>query len=318
MLFTGVVNQVGSFSHKLVFFLKPVEKECRFKALQHWLHFSDPEASSILCTVTGFSTFQLIVSVFPTTLLFIILFKCSSDISVKTHQPSSKWQTKFGDRSWWRPKTEPQAEWISPWWQRRYSTWILLLHICWKTSQYDAMNLIVYKRTFILMILILFHKVFLWSSWKFHIRNPERFTTCDSTSHVVRNCPIFLRFKINFPCYSGYSAVQRLHAEVSPLFVWVYWCHPPPPPPTYTHPPSPHWDAGRLSLIPWELIRISGEERAPDRVRTNCTAALHSDAFRSVFMSVCFGCTSVDLSGWQMRDWPAQALDNHVEHRHNR
>lgn len=80
------------------------------------------------------------------------------------------------------------------------------------------------------------------------------------------------------------------------------------------HPPPslPHWDAGRQSLIPGELIRISGEERAPDRVRTNCTAELHSDAFRSVFMSVWFDCMSVHLSVWQMRDWPAQELDNYV------
>lgn len=85
----------------------------------------------------------------------------------------------------------------------------------------------------------------------------------------------------------------------------------PNPPPTPTH-----WDAGCLSLILGELIRISGELRAPDRVRTNCTAELHSDAFRSVFMSVWFGCMSVHLSGWQMRDWPAQALDNRVEHPH--
>lgn len=80
--------------------------------------------------------------------------------------------------------------------------------------------------------------------------------------------------------------------------------------------PTPHWDAGRLSLIPGELIRISREERAPDRVRTNCNAELHSDVFHSVFMSVWFGWTSVHLSGRQMRDWPAQALDNHGEHPH--
>lgn len=95
-------------------------------------------------------------------------------------------------------------------------------------------------------------------------------------------------------------------------FVWAYWCCPSARPHT-THPPLvPHWDAGRQSLIPGELIRISGEERAPDRVRTKCTAELHSDAFRSVFMSVWFGCMSVHLSVRQMRDWPAQALDNYV------
>lgn len=95
-------------------------------------------------------------------------------------------------------------------------------------------------------------------------------------------------------------------------FVWAYWCCPSARPHTTRPPLVPHWDAGRQSLIPGELIRISGEERAPDRVRTNCTAELHSDAFRSVFMSVWFGCMSVHLSGWQMRDWPAQALDNYV------
>lgn len=81
--------------------------------------------------------------------------------------------------------------------------------------------------------------------------------------------------------------------------------------------PNPSTSLGRwlpVSLNPGELIRISGEERTPDRVRTNCTAELHSDAFRSVFTSVCFGCMSVDLSGWQMRDWPAQAFDILAEH----
>lgn len=119
-----------------------------------------------------------------------------------------------------------------------------------------------------------------------------------------------------------------LTPSCSNKFVSVYWGEfsvcvcvcvgvlmPSPPIPSFSNPPL-HWDAGRLSLIPGELIRISGEERVPDRVRTNCTAELHSDAFRSVFMSVWFGCMSVDLSGWQMRDWPAQALDNHVEHPH--
>lgn len=77
-----------------------------------------------------------------------------------------------------------------------------------------------------------------------------------------------------------------------------------------------HWDAGRLSLNPGELIRIDGEERTPDRVRTRRAAELHSDAFRSLFMSVCFGCVSADLSRRQMRDWLAQALDNHVGHPH--
>lgn len=81
--------------------------------------------------------------------------------------------------------------------------------------------------------------------------------------------------------------------------------------------PNPSTSLGRwppVSLNPGELIRISGEEWTPDRVRTNCTAELHSDAFRSVFTSVCFGCMSVDLSGWQMRDWPAQAFDIRAEH----
>lgn len=43
-------------------------------------------------------------------------------------------------------------------------------------------------------------------------------------------------------------------------------------------PPIPillHWDS---SLILGELIRITGEEQAPDRVKTNCAAELHSDA----------------------------------------
>lgn len=43
-------------------------------------------------------------------------------------------------------------------------------------------------------------------------------------------------------------------------------------------------------------------------------AGLHSDAFCSVFVSVCFGSVSADLSGWQMRDGSTRPLDNHVEH----
>lgn len=111
-----------------------------------------------------------------------------------------------------------------------------------------------------------------------------------------------------------------LCAEANPMFVCgcLCGCIDVPLDPSLYRTTTPHWDAGRLSLNPGELIRIGGEERTPDGVRTHCTAELHSDAFRSVFMSVCFGCMSVDLSGWQMRDWPAQALDNHVEHPHAR
>ncbi len=45
-MFTEVLNQVRSF---LIDFESPPAdhyKVCRFKALPHWLHFSDPEAMS--------------------------------------------------------------------------------------------------------------------------------------------------------------------------------------------------------------------------------------------------------------------------------
>lgn len=111
-----------------------------------------------------------------------------------------------------------------------------------------------------------------------------------------------------FTVGSGYSVFPTPSKQVCVcLLRWVQCLcgridvHPshPPPPDTHTPPctetPALHWDAGRLNLIPGELIRISGEERRGPQTGSGQTALLSCIVMPSAPSLCLFGLAACQL-----------------------